>query len=561
MTCEACRTIPPVISEGYTPKGTYSEIAGLKTCRTLQGADLLAARLNAVVLVPDFFKGAAAQVDWLPPNTDEKVAALTAFMSSSASIPDAVSVLAKAVPEYRARFPSAKNWGAIGLCWGGKVTVLLSGADTPFAASGQVHPGRLEADDAKKLTIPHIVLASKDEPADLIKAYSEIIGSNQAGGHVETYETMWHGWMGARANLEGEESLAEYKRGYNQLRLSPHPCLSAMASSSSSPSVLLLGAGSVGAVYLHQLQRAGCSVTAVCRSNHDAVAQHGFTLRSPRFGSVTYRPDRIVRSPDDCPPDPAFDYVLVTTKAFPGSKPSLADQLRPVLAPHPSTAVVLAQNGIEIERELAEAFPSNPLLSAVIYLPTIQTSPGVIEHGEMLDHLELGTYPATAPPSHKRAAERFVELMVQGGGDATLFENIQEARWSKLLLNAAFNPVCALSLCTDGGFLATSAPFARDLVWGIMLEIVALARELGVAGVDEDAARRRIALAERRTVEGTGREVSMLQDVRMGRPFEVEAIVGNAVRLGRQRGVPMPRLETVYALAKGRFDALMGERV
>lgn len=34
---------------------------------------------------------------------------------------------------------------------------------------------------------------------------------------VETYATMHHGWMGARANLNNEENLKEYKRGYNQL--------------------------------------------------------------------------------------------------------------------------------------------------------------------------------------------------------------------------------------------------------------------------------------------------------------------------------------------------------
>ena len=32
--------------------------------------------------------------------------------------------------------------------------------------------------------------------------------------------------------------------------------------------VLLFGAGSIGAVYLYQLQQAGCEVTAVCRSNY-----------------------------------------------------------------------------------------------------------------------------------------------------------------------------------------------------------------------------------------------------------------------------------------------------
>lgn len=67
--------------------------------------------------------------------------------------------------------------------------------------------------DAGALTIPHIVLASKDEPADAVAAYADIIAKNGKGGHVETYSTMWHGWMGARADLAAEASRAEYTRG------------------------------------------------------------------------------------------------------------------------------------------------------------------------------------------------------------------------------------------------------------------------------------------------------------------------------------------------------------
>ncbi len=34
---------------------------------------------------------------------------------------------------------------------------------------------------------------------------------------VETYETMFHGFIGARANLQKEDNLAEYERGYKQV--------------------------------------------------------------------------------------------------------------------------------------------------------------------------------------------------------------------------------------------------------------------------------------------------------------------------------------------------------
>ncbi|KAF7588375.1 hypothetical protein BBP40_005768 [Aspergillus hancockii] len=322
------------------------------------------------------------------------------------------------------------------------------------------------------------------------------------------------------------------------------------------PSILLYGVGSVGAVYLLQLQRAGCTVTAICRSNYTTVLKNGFTITSARLGNTTYHPNHTIRSIEDTPKDTIYDYIIVTTKSFPGSQPSLADQLRPALENRPSTTIVLAQNGIDIENDIAEAYPLNPLLSGVIYLPTTQTSPGVIDNPEMLNLLELGTFPADAPEAHKASARRLAELMVKGGGDASVLEDIQVARWSKLLINASWNPISALSLCTDGAFLRSSE-FAYELVWGIMMEVVALARKMGIPGVDEEAAERRFRIAKERAETMSGREPSMLQDVRQGRLFEVEAIVGNTVRVGRKWGVPMPRLETVYALARGRYEAMV----
>src|ERR1700761_279817 len=109
------------------------------------------------------------------------------------------------------------------------------------------------------------------------------------------------------------------------------------------PQILLFGAGSIGSVYLYQFQRAGCKVTAVCRSNYDAVKQHGFTLQSVRFGNVHYAPDVVVRSGEECPKDVVYDFVFVASKCFPGSTPSLSDLIRPVVQGRPQTAIVLAQ--------------------------------------------------------------------------------------------------------------------------------------------------------------------------------------------------------------------------
>lgn len=47
----------------------------------------------------------------------------------------------------------------------------------------------MDAADAKSISIPHCVLASKDEPVDAVQAYADILAAGH-GGHVETYSSM-----------------------------------------------------------------------------------------------------------------------------------------------------------------------------------------------------------------------------------------------------------------------------------------------------------------------------------------------------------------------------------
>jgi dienelactone hydrolase len=100
------------------------DVFGLAS-QTLQGADLLAGRLNAVVLVPDFFEGDALKPEYVPADTEEKKQIIAEFMAHKASFSRNATVLLEAIPEYKARFPSVGKWGAFGLCWGGKVGLAI----------------------------------------------------------------------------------------------------------------------------------------------------------------------------------------------------------------------------------------------------------------------------------------------------------------------------------------------------------------------------------------------------------------------------------------------------
>jgi dienelactone hydrolase len=69
----------------------------------------------------------------------------------------------------------------------------------------------VEPEDATKIKIPFIMLASGDEPADKVKEFQKNL---TAPHHVETFGDQVHGWMAARGDLKNERIKDEYTRGY-----------------------------------------------------------------------------------------------------------------------------------------------------------------------------------------------------------------------------------------------------------------------------------------------------------------------------------------------------------
>nr|POE79638.1 uncharacterized protein CFP56_07703 [Quercus suber] len=322
--------------------------------------------------------------------------------------------------------------------------------------------------------------------------------------------------------------------------------------------ILIHGVGAIGSIYAYVLLKAGCDVTAVCRSNFEAVKQHGFVIDSEVYGKNLQCRPKVVRTPQEAVSlslEP-FDYILVCAKALPdaGTPALLAEAVT-----KKKTTIALIQNGIGIEEEYVARFPDNPILSCVVYLPTTQVEPGHIQMGFM-EKLEIGTFPASVyalSSTIRSATDTFVSLLRSGGSNNTLHTDIQEHRWKKLLLNAAWNPICALTLSHDLAFL-TSSPAAEYLILNVMLEITWICKALGYESIAEDAARNQL----NQTLErkgGKGIEPSMLVDVRQGRRMEVEVILGRPVQIAKDLGIDVPRMEMLYVLAKA-LDTAVSKR-
>lgn len=297
--------------------------------------------------------------------------------------------------------------------------------------------------------------------------------------------------------------------------------------------VLILGAGAIGAFYGGVLARAGCEVSVVARSDFDVISAQGFRIEST-LGDLSFRPAQVLRASAEY--RGAADYALVALKLVPGV--DRVAHLRPVLAP--GSTIVLVQNGIGIEEEVAGAFPDRELLSGVAYAAVSREAPGHIRHHSQFTRLVLGRYPRGASP----AGERLLALLKQGGTSCAWTDDIVGARWQKCAWNTVFNPISAL-----GGGLGTKDILSGDdqiaFVRAAIAEVCAVAAADG-HGLAPDTADQQIA----GTLRMPNYVSSMGQDWLAGRPMETEALLGNAVRIARRLGAAAPRLETLYALLR-----------
>jgi 2-dehydropantoate 2-reductase len=123
--------------------------------------------------------------------------------------------------------------------------------------------------------------------------------------------------------------------------------------------------------------------------------------------------------------------------------------------------------------------------------------------------------------------------------------DLAKLRWQKLLWNAPFNAVCALTRRRAGEVLALRE--LEAVVRGVMGEVIAVAAAEGV--VIELAAIESMLAITHGVFSDT--EPSMLQDVLAGRQTEAGELQGAVVARGRRHGVPTPRLELLHALLVG----------
>jgi 2-dehydropantoate 2-reductase len=312
---------------------------------------------------------------------------------------------------------------------------------------------------------------------------------------------------------------------------------------------LIAGAGAIGAYIGARMAQAGFDVTLFARGPHlRAMQEHGVRIKSSE-GDFVVRPT-LASSLEEVGP---VDVVFLGVKAH--GLAQLAPHLGPVLGP--DTTVVSTQNGIpwwyfqgfggeweglRLERVdpggvISSAIETKRVVGSIIYFATEIAAPGVIHHTEG-NRITLGEPDGTRSDRIRALAES----LIASGFRCPVTTRIRQEIWVKVLGNASFNPVSALTR-------ATLVQIARDpgtasVIRSIMQEVEEVSHKLGMelpVSIDQ-----RMAGAEKVGEHKT----SMLQDLEAGRPMELEALVGAVVELGERVGLAMTSTRTVYHCTK-----------
>jgi 2-dehydropantoate 2-reductase len=200
--------------------------------------------------------------------------------------------------------------------------------------------------------------------------------------------------------------------------------------------------------------------------------------------------------------------------------------------------------GIDPEGRQARVLGYERAVGCVPLPATEVIAPGVIRH-------EHGRRFPIGEPNGERTPrlERLHDLLVAGGLEAPIRQDIRDEIWLKLWGNLCLNPISALTHATLD--LITSDPATRAICRAMMLEAQAIGDRLGLS-LRVDIERRLDAAG----VIGAHR-MSMLQDLERGRELEIEQLVGVVQELGRLTGIATPTLDIVLALIRQR--ALVAE--
>ena len=311
--------------------------------------------------------------------------------------------------------------------------------------------------------------------------------------------------------------------------------------------VCVVGAGAIGGFMAVRLANSGNEVSVIARGPHlQAIKQNGMTLLQ---GGETLVAKNLTAT-DDINDLGVQDVVLLSLKAH--QIAAVLEKLPNLFGP--DTVLVTLQNGIpwwyfqKLDSQyknqtvetvdpggvLAKAIDSDRIIGCIAYPAAVVAEPGVIKHVEGI-RFPVGELDG----SSSERVNAISTLFTDAGFKSPVLDDIRSEIWLKLWGNLTFNPISALTHATLEAIC--QYPLSRELAATMMTEAKEVAEKLGAG----------FRVSMERRIEGAEKvgkhKTSMLQDVEVGKPLEIDGMLGVVIELAKITDTPVPTLSAVYA--------------
>jgi 2-dehydropantoate 2-reductase len=299
--------------------------------------------------------------------------------------------------------------------------------------------------------------------------------------------------------------------------------------------VTVLGAGAMGCTYGAMFQAAGCDVLLldIWQEHIDQINTHGLSLVEPN-GESQLIPMQAASTAKGSFRRADLVIIFVDTNAL--------DTVLPLIEPLllPDGFVLTLQNGVGNLEKLSAVLGESRVVAGTSMNSCELIGPGRVRH------VIHGTTIVGEPRGSiiSKRVQRLGDLLLKIDDKIELVRDIEPHIWSKLIINCAVNPLCALTGLLPGQLQNTAE--TRHLQELIVSEIFAVCQKKNIILPESDP----IGEVWRKS-RGGGNKPSMVQHLERGRKTEIDALNGAVVRIARVLGIHTPVNEAVTGLIKG----------
>lgn len=307
--------------------------------------------------------------------------------------------------------------------------------------------------------------------------------------------------------------------------------------------VLVFGGGAVGLGLASCLKAAGYDPDIVARKNTADIIKSEGLLRTGLIGEVFYEKVNVYSDMDLIKSETPYDFILVCTKS------NDSDNAARIISSHPEltsneTCIVLCQNGWGNREIFIRYFPDKQVYNARVITGFNRPAPNHVEITVHVQPVNLGSL----SNADTKILLPLRDAIRKGGLTSETTDSIEKDLWAKMLFNCSLNPLGAIFDVPYGDL--KKSEHTRDIMKHVVDEIFCVLKASGYRSYWENSDDYYRFLIDELIPGTASHESSTLQDIRMKKRTEIDALTGAVVALAKQYNVEVPVNLMLYNMIK-----------